>query len=379
LAFNASPFEMGVLNALGNLAYPFLGLFAGVWVDRWRRKPVLIWTNIVQVIALGSIPVAFLLRILSLYQLFLVTLVMGVTIVFFDVAYTAYLPTLIDRRDLVEGNSKLETSASSSAVVGPALAGAIIQILGAALSIAADAAGTLIAAMAILSIREPEPRPAAKAQRHFLSELQAGLRSVTDIPPLRTLVGANSIFNVGYNMFYAVFFLFIYNELKLSPGLAGIILSVGAVGFIIGALSAPTLLKRIGLKGALVVAALINGVGLLLVPASLYGAAPILLSSIWLFTNIGTPIYNINQVSFRQAIVPDELQGRMNATMRTFGYGAATAGALIGGTLGSMYGIIPVMVGGAIITLLPILLIQLGTFGRLNDTQQTGTQVKDRS
>jgi len=365
LLFNAGPLAMGMLNAFGNLAYPFLGLFAGVWVDRWRRKPVLVWTNIVQVIALGSIPVAFLLRILSLYQLFLVTLVMSVTIVFFDMAYTAYLPTLIVREDLVEGNAKLETSLSGSAVVGPALAGGLIQILGAPLSIAADAFGTLTAAIAILSIRKPEPPP-PETKRDFRSELHAGLRSVADTPSLRTLTEANSIFNLGYNMFYAVFFLFIYNELKISPGLAGVILSVGAIGFVIGAISTPTILKRIGLKTTLVLALLINGVGLLAVPTSKYGPAPVLLSAFWLLASIGMPIYNINQVSFRQAIVSNELQGRMNATVRTFGYGAATAGALIGGILGSVYGIIPVMVGGAIITLLTVPLIHLSTLGPVN-------------
>jgi predicted MFS family arabinose efflux permease len=289
-----------------------------------------------------------------------------VTIVFFDMAYTAYLPTLIGREDLVEGNSKLETSLSGSAVVGPALAGGLIQILGAALSIAADAFGTLIAAIAILSIRKPEPPPPPETKRDFWSELRAGLGSVADTPSLRTLTEANSIFNVGYNMFYAVFFLFIYNELKISPSLAGVILSVGAIGFVIGALSAPTILKRIGLKTTLVLALLINGVGLLVVPTSKCGPAPVLLSAFWLLANIGMPIYNINQVSFRQATVSNELQGRMNATVRTFGYGAATAGALIGGILGSVYGIIPVMVGGAIITLLTVPVIRLGTLGPVN-------------
>jgi predicted MFS family arabinose efflux permease len=372
ILFKAGPLQMGILNALDNLAYPFLGLFAGVWVDRWLRKPVLVWTNVVQVIALASIPAAFVLRILSLYQLFLVTLVMSVTIVFFNMAYTAYLPTLIDREDLVEGNSKLETSASGSAVVGPALAGELIQFLGAALSITADALGTLIAAIAILSIRKPEPPPASKAERQFWRELREGLESVVDTPSLRTIAVSTSILNIGNSMFYAVFLLFVYDELKLSPELAGIILSVGAVGFVVGAVTAPSILKRIGLGGSLLVALLINGLGRLTIPTSIYGPAPVLLSAFWLLANIGIPIYNINQVSFRQAIIADELQGRMNATMRTFGYGAATAGALMGGIMGSAYGIFPVMTTGAIIALLPVIPIRFGTFGRLNDIRQTG-------
>ena len=173
-------------------------------------------------------------------------------------------------------------------------------------------------------------------------------------------------------MFYALFLLFIYDELKISQGLAGVILSAGAVGSVIGAIAAPKLRKRIGLGGSLILALLINGVGRLVVPTSVYGPAPVLLSVFWLIANIGIPIYNINQVSFRQAIVSDELQGRMNATMRTFGYGAATVGALIGGILGSAYGIAAVMIGGAIIALVSVALIHFGALGRLNDTRQTG-------
>jgi len=373
MAFNAGPFDMGLLNALAYVAYPSLGLFAGVWVDRWLRKPVLVWTNILQVIALGSIPVAFMLRILSLLQLFLVTLVMSVTIVFFSMAYLAYLPTLIEKEDLVEGNSKLQTSESSSVVVGPALAGSLIQILGAALAIAADALGTLIAAIAILSIHKPERPVPPKSERHFWTELRDGLRSVAVTPSLRTLALTTSILNVGNTMFYAVFLLFIYNELKLSPEVAGIILSLGGVGFLVGAVSAPTLLKRIGLRYSLILALLISGIGRLAVQTSTQGPALVLLSAFWLFASIGIPIYNISQVSFRQAIVSDELQGRMNATMRTFGYGAATVGALIGGIMGSTYGLPAAMTIGPIIALLPIILILFGPLRRLDDTRQAST------
>lgn len=366
IAFKATPFQMGALNALGYVAYPFLGLFAGVWVDRWRRKPVLVCANIMQVLALGSIPVAFMLRILSLLQLFLVTLVMSVTVVFFAMAYLAYLPTLVDKEDLVEGNSKLQASESGSVIVGPALAGGLIQILGAALSVAADALGTLIAAIAIISIRKPEPPAPPKSERRFWTELRDGLSSVACNPSLRTLAVSTSILNFGNAMFYAVFLLFIYNQLKISPALAGVILSIGGIGFLIGAVSAPTLLRRIGLRWSLLLALLINGIGRLILQTSTYGPAPLLLSAFWLFASIGIPIYNINQYSFRQAIVSDALQGRMNATMRTFGYGAATLGALMGGILGSAYGIVAAMTTGALIALLPVILIRFRPPGELS-------------
>jgi MFS family permease len=370
LIFNAGPLEMGLLSALGNVGYPVLGLFAGVMVDRWRRKPVLIWTNIIQAIALGSIPAAFFLGILSLYQLFIVTLVMSVTIVFFNVAYTANLPTLIAREDLVEGNSKLETSSSASAVVGPPIAGGLIQILGAAPSIALDALSTLFAAVAILSIKKPEPLQSLSTQRHFWSEMRDGVRVVTETPTLRSLAASTSILNIGNTMFYAVFYLFIYDQLKMTPVVAGITLGVGAVGVVVGAVTAPKLLKSMGLGSSLTAALVINGLGLLAVQAAMYGPAAVLLAPLWLIANIGIPIYNINQVSFRQILVADRFQGRMNATMRTFGYGAATLGALVGGIIGAQYGILTTMTTGALIAILAALIIRFGPVGRLHEMPQ---------
>ena len=370
LMFNAGPLEMGFLSALGNVGYPVLGLFAGVMVDRWRRRPVLVWTNIIQVVALGSIPAAFFFGILSLYQLFIVTLVMSITVVFFNIAYTAYLPTLIARDDLVEGNSKLETSSSAAAVVGPPIAGGLIQILGAASSIALDALGTLFAAVTILSMKKPERPPSRSTQRDFWSELKDGVSVVSGTPTLRNLAASTSILNIGNTMFYAVFFLFIYDQLKMTPVVAGITLGVGSVGVVVGAVAAPKLLKFMGLGSSLTVALMINGLGLLAVRASMYGPAVAILAPIWLIANIGIPIYNINQVSFRQILVADRLQGRMNATMRTLSYGAATLGALIGGIIGAQYGILTTMTTGGLIAILAALMIRFGPVGRLHEMPQ---------
>jgi predicted MFS family arabinose efflux permease len=315
---------------------------------------------------------------LSLYQLFIVTLVMSVTTVFFSVAYTAYLPTLIAREDLVDGNSKLETSSSAAAVVGPPIAGGLIQIVGAASSIALDALGTLVAAIAIISIKKPEPPPAIPTQPRFWSEIEDGVRVVTETPTLRNLAVSTSILNIGNGMFFAVFYLFIYDQLKMSPVLAGITVGIGGVGVVVGAVTAPKLLKSMGLGTALTAALMINGLGLLAVRASMYGPAIAILAPIWLIANIGIPIYNINQVSFRQILVPDTLQGRMNATMRTFSYGAVTLGALIGGIIGAQYGILTTMTAGGLIAILAALMIRFGPVGRLHDMPQNVEMTQSR-
>jgi predicted MFS family arabinose efflux permease len=171
-------------------------------------------------------------------------------------------------------------------------------------------------------------------------------------------------------MFYAVFYLFIYDQLKMTPVVAGITLGVGSVGVVVGAVAAPKLLKFMGLGSALTAALVINGLGLLAVRASMYGPTVAILAPIWLIANIGIPIYNINQVSFRQILVADRLQGRMNATMRAFSYGAATLGALIGGIMGAQYGILATMTAGGLIAILAALMIRFGPVGRLHEMPQ---------
>jgi predicted MFS family arabinose efflux permease len=318
---------------------------------------MMVWANIGQVIALASIPLGFMFRILSLNQLFAVALVMSVTTVFFVIAYQSYLPTLVDREDLVEGNAKLETSSSASLVFGPALGGVLIQIVGAAQSIIFDAASTLVAALAIQSIKQPEvTTPAAK--RAFFKELRAGAEIIFVNPILRTLTAASATLNLGRSMFYAVFFIFIYDQLKITPGTAGLVLGIGSTGFLIGALSAPRIVKRLGLGVTLAFALLISGIGLLMVPVTMYGPAAPTLTALWMLSNFGMPLYNINQVSLRQAITSNQVQGRMNATMRTITWSTWPVGALAGGILGVILGIpLTIMIAGLISTIPALFII----------------------
>lgn len=366
LSLNAGPFEMGVLGALNSIAWPILGLFVGVMADRWRRRPMMVWANIGQVLALSSIPLGFMLRVLSLNQLFAVALVMSVTTVFFVIAYQSYLPTLVDREDLVEGNAKLETSSSAALVFGPALAGFLIQITGAAQSIVIDALSTLVAALAIFSIKQPEVTLTSKVNRAFFKELRDGADIIFINPILRTLTWASATLNFGRSMFYAVFFIFIYNELKITPGTAGLVLGIGSAGFLIGALSAPKIVKKLGLGVTLALAVLISGTGLLMIPASMYGPAAPALAAFWMFSNIGMPLWNVNQVSLRQAITSNQLQGRMNATMRTITWSTWSVGALVGGILGLKLGVpLTIMIGG-LISILPTLCIIVSPIRKLS-------------
>ncbi len=363
LILGATPLQVGLLAAAESLAFPVLGLVAGVYVDRIRRRPIMIVCDIGRLIALASVPVAFAFHVLSIPQLYVVALITGVGTVFFDVSYQSYLPAIISRTDLVEGNSKLQVTGSVAQMVGPALAGLLIQLLGAARAVAVDAGSFLLSVLSLWWIRRPEPapNPASEAgRRGFFSEMLEGIRFVLGNPTISRIAGATSTSNLGGNIFFAVYLIFVYRVLHLSPGLVGLVFAVGAVGGIVGALSASWIAKHLGLGPTLFVSILVGGLATILVPLAQYGFAIPLLVLSFAIASFTNPVYNINQVSLRQAITPDRVQGRMNATVRTIIWGTLPIGAFIGGLIGNTYGLMPAMYIGIGVGLLACLWILSG-------------------
>ncbi len=363
LLLGAGPFEMGILGSLQMLAFPILGLAVGVWVDRWRRRPIMVIANLGRMIALGSIPLAFMFGVLGLYQLYLVAAVVGVFTVFFDVAYQSYLPALIDRADLVEGNAKLETSQSAAQVGGPALAGFLIQMAGGARAIAADAAAFLVSAVFLWSIKKEEPSPSSSpsgTDPGFLLELKEGAQVVFKNPTLTRIAGCTATSNFGASMSFTVFLIFAYDQLLLSPEVIGIVFGLASVALLIGAILASRVAKAIGLGRALALSTLLFGISTLGLPLALFGPPILVLIVFQMIGNFGLPIYNINQVSLRQAITPDRLQGRMNATMRTIVWGTIPLGSFMGGIVGAQIGVVQTIVIGGVVTALSVLWIVFG-------------------
>jgi MFS family permease len=354
LLLGATPFQVGLLVACENLAFPVLGLVAGVYADRLRRRPIMIACDLVRLLALASVPIAFAFNVLAMPQLYVVALITGVGTVFFDVAYQSYLPALIQRGDLVEGNTKLQVTGSIAQMAGPALAGFLIQLIGPARAVAADAASFLVSVGSLVWIRRPEPAPnpaTETGRRGFFSEMWEGIQVVFGNPIIWKIAGSTSTSNLGSNIFFAVYLIFAYRVLHLSPGTIGIIFGAGAVGGLFGALSASWVARRIGLGPTLFATIVIGGLAMILVPIAQLGfAVPLLLASTVIGSFTG-PVYNINQVSLRQAITPDRVQGRMNATVRTVIWGTLPIGALIGGVVGNAYGLMPAMyIGIAVAT-----------------------------
>ncbi len=371
LILHAGPFQVGILSALEFLAFPTLGLVAGVYADRLRRRPIMIICDVGRALALGSIPVAFLLNLLTLEQLYFVALLTGIFTVFFDVSYQSYLPALVDRPNLIEGNTKLEITRSTAQVAGPAVAGFLIQLIGGAKAVAVDALSFLLSALALASIGKPEPEPrpsTASGTSGFIPEMREGIDVVFRNPILWRIAACTATTNLGSNMvFGAVFLVFAYRQLHLSAGVVGVVFALGSVGALAGAFLAGWVARTIGIGPTLGVTIIVGGLALLATPLALVGAPAVILATTGFIEGVTIPVYNISQVSLRQAITPDRVQGRMNATMRTIVWGTIPLGAFIGGILGTSIGLVQTIVLGGILSTLAASWIFLGPVIRLRE------------
>jgi len=340
---NATPFQMGVLAAVRTLPALLLGLFAGVWVDRHRRRPILIATNIGQAVLLIMVSGAAVLNVLRIEHLYVFAFGLAAFRLFFDVANQSLLPALIGREQLIEGNGKLEMSHSAVAIAGPGLAGGLIQLVTAPLAILFDAGSFIVAALCIASIDVTETTTNSQQQQRMQHAIRDGLRLVLGNRTLRALTGALATSALFTSMLDAVLLLYLTRELQLTPGLIGLVFACGSGGFLLGALLQMRATRRFGLHATLIGGLLLTGFGDLLIP-TVTGRTGIMVVVLVLFVaqfcyGLGQTAFNISQVSLRQQITPDHMQGRMNATMRFVAAGLTALGGLLGGVLGLAIGL----------------------------------------
>jgi MFS family permease len=341
---HATPFQMGLLTAASTAAFLIVGLPAGVWIDRTRRRWVMIAADLGRVVAIGSVPVAYAAGWLTLAQLFVVTLVSGILTVFFDVAYQSYLPTLVGREHLVEGNAKLTGSAQVAAVAGPSVAGGLVQAVGSSAAVLVDSVSFLASAGAVAAIRAPEPQPQVPKAGHpkLRDDIAEGLRFVFGNALLRAIAATTATSNFFSGVAAAVEVVFLVREVHATPGVIGLLFTMGGVGGVLGAFAAGSLARRFGGARATIIGILGN-VGGLLVPLTMPGPGLILFGAGLFFVSFSAVVYNVNQVSFRQRLCPDRLLGRMNASMRFVVWGVLPLGGLLGGVLGSVAGLRPTL------------------------------------
>ncbi len=347
LVLGAGPTEMALLVVAGSMAILLVGLFAGAWVDRLRRRPLLIGTDAVRSLLLASIPIAYAAGVLRIEQLYLVTFVEGCLGALFDAAYPAYVPSLIGVDRVVDGNSKLATSSSLAEIGGPGLAGALVQLVSAPFAILVDAISFAVSAVSLLLIRTPEPpRPARTATTAIRQEIVEGLRLVRHHRVLFPIAMRSVVAHIAGSFYGVLYTIYLIDDLHLTPFLLGVVVSAGGVGSLVGSLFASRAIRTLGLGPAMIwTAAGASALGILTPLAH----GPLLLATVMVFIPqlLGDGLQTIEgvaELSLIQGLSPDRVLGRVNATLEVLSHGiaypiGALAAAAIAGVIGVRGGI----------------------------------------
>ncbi len=341
LSLGASPAQLGLLAALGSAPVLAFSLIAGAWVDRLRRRPIMIATDISRALVLATVPLAALAGVLTLTQLAVVAALAGILTLLFDTSYRAYLPSLVEREHIVEGNSRLALSDATAEVLGPGVAGALIQALTAPVAIAFDALSFLVSAFSVWLIRKPEPAGASTAGRqHLVLEIREGLRLLASDARLRDTALAAGTLSLFGSFFGALYDIYAIRVLGMGPALLGFVIGVGGIGSLAGSVLAGRVVRRLGLGRTFVGMLLLLGFSSLLTPLA---AGPLWQATAFMslsqLGDVFRTIYFINDVSLRQAITPDHLLGRVNASTQLLVEGVGPLGAVLGGVLGEQLGV----------------------------------------
>ena len=359
---------MGLMTAIGFVPFLIVGLLAGVWVDRMRRRPILIATDLVSAVVVAIVPIASVAGFLRIELLYAVVFVLGFIEVIAPVAYQSFMPSLVGRDRLVEANARMEASNSVAGIVGPGLGGALVQVLTAPIALVVDSVSYIVSALFIGSIRVVEPPPIPDKDRASIRiQIAEGLRLVAATPILRSLVACGSIHNFFSRMIDALFVLYMVDGLGLEPAAIGIVFAAGGPGALLGAIAVERLGRRIGVGRTILITQVFTGVSRLLIPLAggpVWLAIPVLAASEFLlgFVRIA---FNVTQVSLRLAITPYRMHGRVNATMRFVMWGVTPFGALAGGLLATtaigLRGTLLVAGIGVLVAFVPLLARPLRT------------------
>ena len=369
---HATPLEFSFLTVLGLLPFMLFALPAGVWVDRLRRRPILIVGDAARAVLLGYVPLAWALGILTIPQLLVIQFLVGVFTVFFDIAYQSYLPALVEGKQLVDGNSKLQTTAAAAGIAGPGLGGALIGALTAPYAIVLDAASFVVSTAFMIPIRAVEQTPErteGTRRPKMLPELKEGIAYVVHHPHLRWIAVCTGSSNFFSMVTMAIGLLYMQRSLGLPAFWVGIVYAGYGVGALAGAVTTTRLQRAVGVGRAILIPSILFSCAGFAYPLAPHGmqAVPILLAASLVF-GFASMAYNIVQVSYRQAITPQRLLGRMNASMRWIVWGTMPLGSILGGaiaTAASMRAAVWVGAIGGAFAFLPIVLSSVRSIGAM--------------
>lgn len=341
-AFHATDEQVGLLRFLQLAPYLGLALLFGVWVDRVRRRPVMVWANLTRMVLLVLIPVLYWLDVLSMASLLVIACVIGVASVLFDVSWMSFVPTLVkDPKHYVEAGTKMGISSSSADVAGPGLAGVLVSAVTAPVALIVDAFSYLVSLVSLLLIRTHEPRPEPPAaKRRLLTELRDGLRWVFGNPILRALALVGFCCNFSMVTVWTMFLLYGTRDLQLDSTTLGGIFATASVGGLIGAVISRKIIERfrLGLVYLVAQTALLLGPALIVLAA---GPRPVMVGMFVLsffVTYLGLGVANVIIVSLRQISTPQAMMGRMTAVFRTLLFGGGALGGLFAGLLAGAAG-----------------------------------------
>jgi MFS family permease len=345
VVLKATTFQVGLLTTATTAAFALIALPAGAIVDRLLKRKIMVSCDVIRMLLIGSVPAAAALGVLTLAQLYVVALAAGVCTVFFDVSYQSYLPALVSREQLMDGNGKLGASQSFAQLAGPGLGGGLVALAGAAGAMTADAVSYAVSVGSLLAIRTRErPQQAAgTGVRGLRAEIAEGLGFVVRHPILRKIVACTGTSNLFNAMAMALEIIFLVRVLHVRPAVTGLLIALSALGGVAGGVLSGRLARRIGSARIIWVSILVFGVPSLLVPLAWRGWGVVLFPAGYAALFFAGVVYNVAQVSYRQAVCPPRLLGRMNAAVRWIVWGTLPLGALIGGALGSTIGVRPTL------------------------------------
>jgi MFS family permease len=378
----ATPLEVSFLNTLIFLPSILIGLFAGVWVDKMKRRPILIFSDIGRGLILLSIPLAFILgNVLSIWQLYIVGFLNGFLTVFFDVAYRSYLPSLIDRKQLISGNSALEAGNSGSQIAGASITGFLIAAMTAPIAIMGNVLTFILSFVLLLVIRKREPSPAkdmkakGESSSNMRKEIGDGFRYVFRHRLIRPLVLYGASVNLGWSMVEGIYMVYFVRHLGIEASMIGIIFGISNLGLVVGAICAGLIASRIGIGLTILISGVLQGLGIMLIPlAPETIPIPFLITGL-LMRSFGIIVSNINQTSLRQSITPESMLGRVNGTLRFMGWGTIPMGYVLGGAVATFVGLKLTLWIGAMVSFMAVLPIFLSPVRKLYTIPQQDSEV----
>jgi MFS family permease len=374
LVLHATAFQVAAVSTIDFLPFLLFALPAGVWVDRLQRKPILVIADLGRALALGSIPVAAAIGHLTLAQLYIAGFVTGTLTVFFDVSYQSYLPSLVDRTQLVDGNAKLEVSRSAAQIGGPGLGGLLVRAFTAPYAVLADAVSYVWSALFIFAIRRSEEVPERAADAPSLRrELIDGLKYLLHHRYWRPISMSTATFNFFGNVSGAILIVYAVRRLHMSPVEIGVTFALSNFGALVGAFLARKIGTRLGVGRTIILGDVIGAVPQVLIPLAPASSPIPFLVAAFTFSGFGVVLYNVTAISLTQSLTPERLLGRVNASRRFIVWGTIPLGALVGGALAATIGLRPTIFVGALGCTLAILPLALSA---VRSIQELPTEVE---